>query len=341
MSISEILQTIICKIRILFGIFVMKYVRLCTTDPYYNLAVEEYLFRNAKEDVFMLWQNEPSVICGKNQNVYAEVDIALAKEKGIHLCRRITGGGAVYHDLGNLNYTFISVGGDQKPLDFESFSRPICRAIEAMGIPCRLSGRNDIECDAGKFSGNAQHAEGGRILHHGTLLFDTDFSVLGSVLKVDKEKLAYRAVKSVRARVVNLLSLLEEKITVDSFIARIEKNICEALRITPGEIPQSEEIEAICARNRSAEWIFSDKRFLTSYEVQRKKKYPFGLVEVHLSLARDRIQDIKILGDFFGTEPIETLENALVGMDVNALSPIDPSPYIGGMQFEELCDLLK
>ena len=319
----------------------MKYVRLKTTDPYYNLAVEEYLFRHADEDVFMLWQNEPSVICGKNQNVYAEVDLSFAEKNGIHLCRRITGGGAVYHDLGNLNYTFISVGGEQKPLDFASFSRPICRAIEAMGIPCRLSGRNDIECEGGKFSGNAQHAEEGRILHHGTLLFNTDFSVLGSVLKVDKEKLAYRAVKSVRARVVNLHDLLLEKIPMDAFISRIETSVCEALHITPLEIPQSEEIEAICARNRSREWIFSDKRYLTSYEVQRKKKYPFGLVEVHLSLARDQIQAIKILGDFFGTEPIETLENALVGMDVNALSFIDPSPYIGGMTFEELCDLLK
>ena len=135
--------------------------------------------------------------------------------------------------------------------------------------------------------------------------------------------------------------MMEEKITLDSFIARIEKNVCEALGITPLEIPQNAEIEAICARNRSREWIFSDKRYLTSYEVERKKKYPFGLVEVHLSLARDQIQAIKILGDFFGTEPIETLENALVGMDVNALSFIDPSPYIGGMTFEELCDLLK
>ena len=321
--------------------FSMKYIRLNTTDPYYNLAVEEYLFRHAEEDIFMLWQNEPTVVCGKNQNVYAEVDTDLAAKRGIHITRRITGGGAVYHDLGNVNYTFISVGGEGRPLDFEYFTRPIRSAIEALGVACKMSDRNDIECEGGKFSGNAQHAEGGRILHHGTLLFDTDFSVLGSVLKVDKEKLAYRAVKSVRARVVNLRSMMGEGATLDAFLAGIEKSVSEKLGAEPWELPESEEIQRLYERNRSAEWIFSDKRYLTSYEVQRKKKYPFGLVEAHLTMERNRIEAITILGDFFGVRPVEELEKALVGMEADRLSFVDPSPYISGMTFEDLCDLLK
>ena len=319
----------------------MKYIRLHTTNPYYNLAVEEYLFRHADTDIFMLWQNEPSVIAGKNQNVYAEVDLAYAEAHGIHICRRITGGGAVYHDLGNINYTFISAGGEAKPLDFEFFSRPIRHALARLGLETTMSDRNDIECGGLKFSGNAQHAEGGRILHHGTILFDTDFSVMESVLKVDKEKLAYRAVKSLRARVVNLKALLGESITLDGFLSAIEEDVCKDLGAEPTSLPENEEIRRIYERNRSHEWIFSDKRYLTSYAVQRKKKYPFGLVMVDMSLERDTIQSIKISGDFFSRRPVELLESALVGKDRRDLSSIDPSPYIYGMTLSDLTELLS
>ncbi len=322
-------------------LFNMKYICLKTTNPYYNLAVEEYVFRHAEDDVFMLWQNEPSVICGKNQNVYAEVDLAYAKERGIHICRRITGGGAVYHDLGNINYTFISTHGDARALDFEYFSRPIRNAITKMGVCCRMSERNDIECDGGKFSGNAQHAEGGRILHHGTLLFNTDFDVMEEVLRVDKEKLAYRAVKSLRSRVVNLLSLLPQKISLSAFLGEIERDVCTELLAEAVAAPSNEEIDAICKRNESAEWILSDKRYLTSYTVRRKKKYPFGLVALDMELERSVIRRIRILGDFFGTLPVETLEQTLLGKDVREPLAIDPSPYIHGMSAEELSSLLS
>lgn len=319
----------------------MKYIRLTTTDPYYNLAVEEYLFRHSDDDVFMLWQNAPSVISGVNQNVYAEVDLAYAEKHGINVCRRITGGGSVYHDLGNVNYTFISVGGGARALDFEYFTRPICSALSELGVESRLGGRNDIECEGGKISGNAQHAEGGRILHHGTLLFDTDFSVMSSVLKVDKEKLAYRAIKSCRARVVNLSSLLETKISTDSFISRIEECVCRELDAVRIPTPENAEIDAICERNRSAEWNYSSKRYLTKYTVSRKKKYPFGLVEAELELERGVITGIRISGDFFSTAPIEALEAALIGMNPNEPTEIDPSPYIHGMSFAELVQLIS
>ncbi|MBP3605076.1 MAG: lipoate--protein ligase [Clostridia bacterium] len=319
----------------------MKYVRLTTTDPYYNLAVEEYLFRSADTDIFMLWQNAPSVIAGRNQNVYAEADLAYAKENGIRICRRITGGGAVYHDLGNLNYTFISVGKEARPLDFAHFARPIRECLESLGLHTHMSDRNDIECEGGKFSGNAQHAEGGRILHHGTLLFDTDFSVMERVLRVDKEKLAYRAVKSLRARVVNLRSVLPRALSVEEFIAGIEDGVCSLLSAERCAPPENKEIDALYERNRSPEWIYSDKRYLTGYRVSRKKKYPFGLVSVEMELSRDKIERIQFSGDFFSTAPIEKLENALIGKTLDALGGIDPSPYIHGMKSEELCALLS
>ena len=319
----------------------MKYIRLTTKNPYYNLAVEEYLFRHADTDIFMLWQNEPSVIAGKNQNVYAEVDLAYAKSRGIHLCRRITGGGAVYHDLGNLNYTFISVLGDAKPLDFEYFTRPIRNSLSELGLSCSMSGRNDIEAGGLKFSGNAQHTEGGRILHHGTLLFDTDFSIMEAVLRVDKEKLAYRAVKSARARVVNLKSLLSEECALSDLIACLEASVCTDLGAALALPPENAEILSLYERNRSPEWIFSDKRYLTGYSVSRKRKYPFGLVSIDLELSRDVIERIKFSGDFFSERPVEELEALLVGKDRGALSDIDPAPYIHGMQRSDLIALLS
>ena len=279
----------------------MKYIRLYTTNPYYNLAVEEYLFRHADDDVFMLWQNAPSVIAGKNQNIYAEVDLDYAKENGINVCRRITGGGAVYHDLGNINYTFISTRGDTRALDFEFFTRPIRNALGRLGVECQVGSRNDIECEGGKFSGNAQHYESGRILHHGTLLFNTDFNVMEAVLKVDKEKLAYRAVKSCRSRVVNLIGLIKKEISLDGFLSQIEASVCTDLGAISEKAPENEEINAIYKRNQTHEWLFSDKRFLTNYAVERKNKYPFGLVKVQLELERGLISRITFSGDFFST----------------------------------------
>ena len=298
------------------------------------------MLRHAEDDVFMLWQNEPSVIIGKNQNAYAEVDTALAAERGIHIARRITGGGAVYHDLGNLNYTFISPSGGAKPLDFEYFTRPIRSALAELGVEATLGGRNDLECGGRKFSGNAQHAEGGRILHHGTLLFDTNPAVMSSVLKVDREKLEHKGVRSVAARVVNLRELLPSGFTVSEFIGKIEQSVCSELGAVETGLPVSEEIDELYRRNASPEWIFSEKRFLTGYTVRRKKKFPFGLVEAEMVLEREVISHIVISGDFFGTSPIEELEATLIGKNPRDLAAVDPSPYIAGMTAEALSELL-
>lgn len=318
----------------------MKYIRLKTHDPYYNLAVEEYLFRNADEDIFMLWQNSPSVIVGRNQNVYAEVDLGYTEREGICVCRRITGGGAVYHDLGNINYTFISVKGDARALDFEYFTRPIIRALKELGVEASLGGRNDIECGGRKISGNAQHIEGGRVLHHGTLLFSTDFGVMESALKVDKEKLSYRAVKSTRARVINMREALGREISAEEFLSELERYVSSELGAIPTEAPRGVEIDAIYRRNRSSEWIFSEKRYLTEYAVTRKKKYPFGLVSVELEFEREVISDIVISGDFFGVRPIEELESSLIGKRYGDSLALDLTPYICGMRDEELLELI-
>ena len=319
----------------------MKYIRLQTTDPYRNLAVEEYLFKNSEEDIFMLWQNRPSVIIGKNQNAYAEVELAYAEKRGIDICRRITGGGAVYHDEGNLNYTFITNTGGEHTLDYAYFARPIISALASFGITATLSGRNDLECGGKKISGNAQAVSGGRILHHGTLLFSVDADTLQGVLRADKEKLSYRAVKSHRGRVGNLAAMLGEAIGIDCFIDRMEKQVLAETGAISMPPPTSEAIDALTERNHSREWIFSDKRYLVDYTQSRRKKYPFGIVKVDLALSGKTIEAAIVSGDFFGKRPIEELEALLIGHTIDALPSLPIGEYISGMTEEEFCSLIK
>lgn len=296
--------------------------------------------RHTDEDVFMLWQNEKTVVIGKNQNAYAEVDLECAKADGILVARRLSGGGAVYHDQGNVNYTFITSCERAKALDYAYFTRPILEALDEMGVKAVLSGRNDLECEGKKFSGNAQYTHAGRILHHGTLLVDTDVTVMSRVLRVDKEKLTYRAVRSHKGRVGNLAPLLGG-ITVKEFILGIERHVLHGMGARPVSVPQNDEISALARRNASREWVCSDKRFLTDYTVKRKKKYPFGVVCVDMNLSGEIVEQMVISGDFFGTRPVCELENMLTGHPLGALPHIDPSPYIAGMTREELFDLVR
>jgi lipoate-protein ligase A len=318
----------------------MKYIRLKTNNPYYNLAVEEYLFRSTDDDIFMLWQNAPTVVVGKNQNVYAEVDVEHAKHHGALITRRITGGGAVYHDLGNVNYTFITSDKKAKSLDYEYFTRPIISALAMLGLKCEMSGRNDLLCEGRKFSGNAQHTANGRILHHGTLLFDTDLEDMSHVLRIDKEKLEYNAVKSHKSRVVNLKELLGADVSVGDFIDAIERFVVSELGAEKVEMTGNPEIASIFARNQSDEWIYSDKRYLTNYKVFRRKKYPFGIVKLEMKLDRDIIDDIVISGDFFERESVEDLENLIKGRRLGDLDGIEVSKYIDKMTTSELSDLM-
>ena len=323
----------------------MKFLKLDTTDPYHNLAVEEYLFRHAEDDVFMLWQNDKTVVIGKNQNAYAEINREYLDANGVRVARRITGGGAVYHDLGNLNYTFLSVTENGKTLDFATFTAPIIKALEGLGVKATLSGRNDLEVDGKKFSGNAQYASGGRVLHHGTLLFDSDLNALSEALKVDPEKIKAKAIGSTRARVTNLSPLLPTVKGVEEFADLIEGYVMEAFAAERMEAPSCEEIDALCRRNASKEWIFPDKGLVARYSTVKKQRYPFGSVELYLDLSGEQIEDVRIRGDFFGVLPIEELEQHLKGKCLaqikETLAGVTVEDYIFGMTGEALAEQFK
>ena len=319
----------------------MKYLRLKSNNPYYNLALEEYLFSNTDEDIFMLWQNAPTVVVGRNQNVYAEVNLDFVKSHNVLVSRRITGGGAVYHDLGNVNFTFITSEEKARSLDYEYFTKPIIDALASLGLKCELSGRNDLLCEGKKISGNAQHTSGGRILHHGTLLFDADVKDMSSALKADKEKLSHHAVKSHSSRVSNVKELLHTDISVGDFIDAIEKHVLENMGAEVLDFGGNETVASLFRRNQSDEWIYSDKRYLTNYTVYRRKKYPFGIVNLEMKLDRNVISDIVISGDFFGRGSIEELEALVKGKRVGDLADIDVSPYIDKMTTDEFIELIK
>ena len=199
----------------------MNCLLLAGTDPAENLEMERSLFENAGDDpaVFMLWQNAPSVILGRHQIASQEIDEDYAREHGISVARRMTGGGAVYHDLGNLNYTVIMNREDCACRDGENlyhfFCRPMLEVLASYGVRASYNGRNDLEVDGRKFSGNAQFERDGRILHHGTLLYHTDLGVMDRVLTPDPEKFTGKGIRSVRSRVVNLKELLPERVTLE------------------------------------------------------------------------------------------------------------------------------
>lgn len=325
-------------------IYTMKFLILKTNDPTVNLATEEYLFNTTDDDLFMLWQNEPTVVIGKNQNAYAELNMDYIKNNNIHIVRRITGGGAVYHDLGNLNYTFISAKKGSLGIDFEYFTRPIIEALASLGLNAELSGRNDILIDGKKISGNAQHTNKNKVLHHGTLLFDSDLSVLSNALKVDEEKIKAKAIKSVRSRVTNIKEYLNE-LEISNFIAVIEKYLNE--KYSPERItaPTEEEISEYLNKYRSEEWVFPDSDYISAYTVTKKRRYPFGTVEIQFDMKNDLIRKIKIYGDFFGVKDIKELEAYLENTREEEiekkLSSISVGDYIFGMTHEDFIKQIK
>ena len=323
----------------------MNFLILKTIDPYLNLAIEEYLFEYSDEDIFMLWQNEPTVVIGKNQNALAEINMNYLKENNIHIARRITGGGAVYHDLGNINYTFISSKNNSNEINFEYYTRPIIKALNNLGINAKLSGRNDLLVGDKKFSGSAQHAKSGRVLHHGTLLFDSDLNVLTNVLNVDEEKIKSKAIKSTRSRVINLKELLDNSFTPEKFIDYISAYINSTFSPKTVSAPMNDTVIALASRNRSDNWLFSSSKLVSNYSTRKKIRYPFGIVDIFIQISDKIIKNINIFGDFFGTSDIKKLEQEISGMYIDKvyekIYSLKIEEYISGMNSDYLIEHIK
>jgi lipoate-protein ligase A len=285
------------------------------TDPYFNLAADEYVMKNFKEDCFMLWRNEPSIIVGKHQNTLAEINVDYVRENNIKVVRRISGGGAVFHDLGNLNFTFIRNSEEGAQVDFRKFTRPILDVLQTMGINAKFEGRNDLTIDGKKFSGNAEHVWKNRTLHHGTLLFSAVMTDLSAALKVNPLKFTDKAVKSVRSRVTNISEHLKEKMDVLEFRDRIMKHIMvmypdsKEYQYTPEDV--SGIVRLRDEKFSKWEWNFG---YSPKYDFEKMIRTEGGSVEFHFNVDKGIIQDIRIFGDFFHKHDIEEVEKSLIGV---------------------------
>lgn len=321
-----------------------------TNDTAFNIALEEYCFKNLRDqdEIFLLWINEPSIIVGKYQNTIEEINTEYTREHGINVIRRISGGGAVYHDLNNLNYTIISNKDKGKEgFDFKEFSKPIIDTLAELGVKAEFTGRNDLEIDGQKFCGNAQAYIKDRVMHHGCLLFNVEFSALANALKVSKDKIESKGVKSVRARVTNILPHLKEPITVNEFA---EKILGYMKKHNPNMTEyhfSEEEIEKIKERaeyKRSWEWNYGES---PEYNISRSHRFPKGKIEIFANVINSKITSIKFYGDFFGkNEELTDIENLLIDVkytpeDVKkALENIEINNYFAGFTLDEIVEAI-
>ena len=314
-------------------------------DPAYNLALEELLASEYEREFLMLWRNGPSVIVGRNQNTLAEIDADAVRELGIAVVRRTTGGGAVYHDLGNFNYTIARFGRFTRQQSFAESAGVVVAALKRMGIPAEFSGRNDILVDGRKVSGSARRVFRDRTLFHGTMLFDVDLSVLGRVLNPDMEKIRAKGVKSVRSRVMNLRELFPAW-SVEEFRERfVAALLAEIGAEKPSPVPAgfAERAERLAdERYRTREWNFGSPY---PYDFRSKKRFDGGTVEVALRIENNAIAEVRFHGDFFGDAPAEELAEKLVGCEFDPaavfsrLADVKLDDYLRGVSAAELASL--
>jgi len=317
------------------------------TNPRLNLAVEEHLLRNVRVDepILLFYINEPSVIIGRNQNTLEEIDPDYIKHKGIHVVRRLSGGGAVYHDRGNLNFSFITPG-RQDLHNFAKFTEPVIAVLGELGVIAELRGRSDIFATGKKISGNAQYSTAGRMFSHGTILFDTDLEVMLKALNPRQVNIESKAVQSVRSFVTNIQELLAEDMTIDSLKTALLTGI-----FGRGEIPTYllsdddwEKIHQIsAARYQEWDWNYGHS---PNFHLGKSERFPVGKIDVRINVEKGVITEIKIYGDFTGMLKVEKLEERLIGVryDSNALAStlerVDLAGYFGKLEKTEFLTLL-
>lgn len=320
------------------------------TDPALNLALEEYALRHLPmEQTYLLFYiNEPSIIIGKNQNTIEEINADYVEQNNIHVVRRLSGGGAVYHDLGNLNFSFLTKDDGRSFQNFAKFTQPVIDALQALGVDAALTGRNDIQVGERKISGNAQFATRGRMFSHGTLLFDSAMEHVASALKVKPMKIESKGTKSIRSRVANIKEFLNEDITIEQFRLTLLRHLfgCEPDEVPRYELTEEEWVEVrkiADERYRNWDWNYGKS---PKFNIQNAFKFPSGIIDIRLDVMNGMIENAKIFGDFFGTRDVSELEDRLRNTRyeeqsvLQALGDVDLTPYFGQVSLDQLIALL-
>ncbi len=322
----------------------MKLIKMSWNTPYHNFATEEYLLTKAPEDDYLFFYiHKPSIIVGRFQNTIEEINKDFVDKNDIIVARRLSGGGAVYHDAGNLNFSMVQKSSKVNLNNFKLFARPVIDALKSLDIDAELSGRNDILVDNKKISGNAQAYKNGRMLHHGTLLFDADMSNLTKALKVKDIKVKSKGIKSVRSRVGNISDYLDKEIDIYEFKNYLTSYLGSDIEEYILSDKELDEINKIAENLSTWEWNWGKS---PKFEIEKLTKFDCGLIEARLNVSSGRIESIKIYGDFFTAESLEKLETHLKGTRyerdslIEKLKDIDVGAYFKGLDEIDLTEFL-
>lgn len=335
----------------------MYYVIMPSQDIRRNLATEHYLLnqRTFDEPLVLFYIQKPCVIVGRNQNVRAEVDLNYAKEHHITITRRLSGGGAVYDDLGNLSFSFVVNADHESFGNFKLFTQPILDALHSMGaVNAKISGRNDLLIDGKKFSGNAMYTKNKKMYSHGTLMLDVDLDEVSRVLTVSEKKLASKGTKSVRSRVTNLKPYLDKEyqgISTEAFRDRVLLQLfnakkMEAIRTQEYQLTQEDEQaidQLVLDIYGNDAWVFGEE---PKYTIKREEKFKGGVIEANISVEKGKISTITIYGDYFSQKETKEIEDLLIGCKYDkeaikhVLAEITVSDYFNNVSKDEFVQLL-
>jgi lipoate-protein ligase A len=316
-------------------------------DPYFNIATDEYIFKHIQEDCFMLWRNDNAIIVGKHQNTLAEINVDYVKEHDIKVVRRLSGGGAVYHDLGNLNFSFTRTGTDGEMVDFRKYTEPLLEVLRELGVNAQFEGRNDLTIDGKKFSGNAEHVFKNKVLHHGTLLFSSEMKNVSEALRINPLKYSDKAVKSIPKRVTNISEHLTQKVSLEEFTDMVMKHIisthddCVLYEFSEEDIKAIQKIRD--EKYATREWNYGRS---PDYSFKKAIRTNGGMIEMNLDAENGIIKKVKIFGDFFNEKDISEIEKQLenVAHDEDAirqaLSSYEIERYFRGVTLPEFMSVM-
>lgn len=323
----------------------MKFIENNQTNPSYNLALENWILENLIDDSYlMLWRNDKSIIVGRNQNTLSEINQIFVEENNIKVVRRMTGGGAVYHDLSNINFSFFTDWDDSKDVDFKEFASVLIDFLNSLKIAAKFSGRNDLTINAKKIAGFSYRIWENRLLFNGAILFDTDLSMLSKSLNVNYKKFTDKAVKSVSSRVSNIRPHLMIDMNIDEFLNMLKLYLFDRFNIEKTYSLDKKDLKSVREIQKD---IFDSwaRTYGQSFPSNYKNSRYFtnkGLLEVNIELNKGMIKDIKIYGDFFADFDKVEIENKLIGQAFSpyfvkkALKDIEIEKYLGKITVDDL-----